>query len=80
MNASSYGNGRLGLLIDRAFFYEVASVAAAETLPRLRQFTAIDNKYPTAFAPVTEADRAAERAFRAVIGRAFSDHGIRGAE
>ncbi len=80
MNASSYGNGRLGLLIDRAFFSEVASVAAAETLPRFRQFTAIDNKYTSGFDPVTEADRAAERAIRAVIGREFPDHGILGEE
>jgi histidinol phosphatase-like enzyme (inositol monophosphatase family) len=80
INASSYGNGRLGLLIDKAFFSEVASVAAAETLPRFRQFNEIDNKYTSGFDPVTEADRAAERAIRAVIGREFPDHGILGEE
>jgi len=68
------------LLIDKAFFSEVAAAAAAETLPRFRQLTEIDNKYSVGFDPVTEADRAAERAIRAVIGEAFPDHGILGEE
>jgi len=68
------------LLIDRAFFSEVATVAAAETLPRFRRFNEIDNKYTSGFDPVTEADRAAERAIRAVIGREFPEHGILGEE
>lgn len=69
-----------GLLIDRTFFAELAAVAAAETLPRFRQFNAVDNKYSSGFDPVTEADRAAERAIRAVIERNFPDHGILGEE
>ncbi|EBY7415734.1 histidinol-phosphatase, partial [Salmonella enterica subsp. enterica serovar Alachua] len=39
------------MLIDKAFFSEVASVAAAETLPRFRQFNEIDNKYTSGFDP-----------------------------
>lgn len=68
------------MLIDKAFFSEVASVAAAETLPRFRQLTAVDNKYSVGFDPVTEADRAAERAIRKVIGRSYPEHGILGEE
>ncbi len=70
----------MGLLIDKAFFSEVASVAAAETLPRFRHLTAVDNKYSVGFDPVTEADRAAERAIRKVIGQSFPEHGILGEE
>lgn len=68
------------MLIDKAFFSEVARAAAAETLPRFRQFNEIDNKYTSGFDPVTEADRAAERAIRAMIGREFPEHGILGEE
>ena len=68
------------MLIDKAFFLEVAAAAAAETLPRFRQANAVDNKYSVGFDPVTEADRSAERAIRAVIGRSFPDHGILGEE
>ncbi|MHC5234060.1 histidinol-phosphatase [Brucella sp. LJL56] len=68
------------MLIDKAFFSEVAAAAARETLPRFRRLTEIDNKYSVGFDPVTEADRAAERAIRAVIGSAFPDHGILGEE
>ncbi|QGA57822.1 histidinol-phosphatase [Brucella sp. 2280] len=68
------------MLIDKAFFSEVAAAAAAQTLPRFRQLTEVDNKYSVGFDPVTEADRAAERAIRAVIGRTFPDHGILGEE
>ncbi|WP_183655670.1 histidinol-phosphatase [Brucella daejeonensis] len=68
------------MLIDKAFFSEVAEAAAAETLPRFRQLTEVDNKYSVGFDPVTEADRAAERAIRAVIARNFPEHGILGEE
>ena len=70
----------MGLLIDKAFFSEVAVAAAAETLPRFRQLNAVDNKYSVGFDPVTEADRAAERAIRAVIGHRYPEHGILGEE
>lgn len=68
------------LLIDRAFFTKLAAAAAAETLPRFRNLNEIDNKYSVGFDPVTEADRAAERAIRKIIGESFPDHGILGEE
>ncbi len=68
------------MLVDKAFFSEAAAAAAAETLPRFRRINEVDNKYAAGFDPVTEADRAAERAIRAVIGRAFPEHGILGEE
>ena len=39
-----------------------------------------DNKAATGFDPVTEADRAAERALRAAIEARFPQHGIWGEE
>ncbi len=66
--------------IPAEFMREIAAAAAAETLPRFRQAGAIDNKLAQGFDPVTEADRAAERAIRAVIKSRFPDHGILGEE
>jgi histidinol phosphatase-like enzyme (inositol monophosphatase family) len=58
-----------------------ASQAAAEkTLPLFRTGLAIDNKLSTGFDPVTEADKGAETAIRAVIASAFPDHAIIGEE
>lgn len=54
--------------------------AAAETLPRFRVQSAVTNKLEAGFDPVTEADRGAERAIRAVIEAAFPDHAIEGEE
>lgn len=68
------------MLINQAFFQKLADAAAAESLPRFRQFNEIDNKYTIGFDPVTEADRAAERAIRTVIGEDFPEHGIIGEE
>lgn len=64
------------------FLRELAAVAAGETLPRFRRRLAIDDKTGAAggFDPVTEADRAAERALREAIAARFPDHGIRGEE
>lgn len=66
--------------IDRAFLRRIAAAAAAETLPRFRQPTTVDNKDAVGFDPVTEADRAAERAIKAVIREQFPEHGILGEE
>jgi len=66
--------------VDLDFFRKIASAAAAETLPRFRRHGTVDNKIEGGFDPVTEADRAAERAIRAVIRGAFPDHGILGEE
>ena len=58
----------------------LAAAAAAETLPRFRQQGAVSNKLSGGFDPVTEADREAERAIRALINGAFPGHGILGEE
>lgn len=68
------------MLPDRAFFNRLAEVAKAETLPRFRAGVDIVNKQAGGFDPVTEGDRAAEEAIRALIEREFPDHGILGEE
>ena len=62
------------------FFRRLAAAAAAETLPRFRQGGDVINKYQVGFDPVTEADRAAEQAIRAIISSEFPEHGIVGEE
>lgn len=62
------------------FLLELASVAAAETLPRFRVGAAADNKASDGFDPVTEADRAAEAAIRRRITAVHPDHGVIGEE
>jgi len=58
-----------------------ASAAAAErTLPLFRTGLAVDNKLASGFDPVTEADKGAETAIRAVIAEHFPDHAIIGEE
>lgn len=54
--------------------------AARLTLPLFRTPLSIDNKLDGGFDPVTEADKGAETAIRAVIGEAFPDHAIIGEE
>lgn len=68
------------MLPDRAFFFELADAAKAETLPRFRAGIDIVNKEAAGFDPVTEGDRAAEIAIRALITERFPDHGILGEE
>ena len=65
---------------DTAFLHVLADAAAGQTLPRFRQTHVIDNKCDHGFDPVTEADRAAERVIRALIGARFPEHGILGEE
>lgn len=62
------------------FLFALAEAAARESLPRFRQEGAVDNKLLDAFDPVTEADRAAERAIRALIEKTYPDHGVLGEE
>jgi len=62
------------------FFRLLCAASARETLPRFRVRIDVDNKEKGGFDPVTEADRAAEAAIRAEIGRRFPDHGILGEE
>lgn len=66
--------------VTAEFMRRIAAAAAAETLPRFRSEGAITNKLAAGFDPVTEADREAERAIRAVINAEFPDHGILGEE
>lgn len=67
--------------IGKEFMQRLAAAAAEQTLPRFRMpGLTSDNKYQVGFDPVTEADREAERAIRALIGEAFPDHGIFGEE
>lgn len=63
-----------------AVLHEAASAAAEVTLKLFRSGLAIDNKLQGGFDPVTEADRGAELAIRAVIERHFPDHAIIGEE
>ncbi|MBL8580359.1 MAG: histidinol-phosphatase [Mesorhizobium sp.] len=62
------------------FFRRIAAAAAAETLPRFRQSGDVANKIESGFDPVTEADREAEKAIRALIRAEYPDHGILGEE
>ncbi|MDP6244902.1 MAG: inositol monophosphatase family protein, partial [Myxococcota bacterium] len=54
-----------------------ADAARGETLPRFRR---VGFETKADGSPVTEADKAAERAIRATLGAAFPDFGIRGEE
>ncbi len=65
---------------DRDFFYTLADAARQETLPRFRTGASVVNKLAGGFDPVTEGDRAAETAIRALIEARFPDHGILGEE
>ncbi|MDQ8755578.1 inositol monophosphatase family protein [Sphingosinicella sp. LHD-64] len=60
-----------------AFAAELADAARAAIAVASRD---ADDKGGGAFDPVTEADRAAERAMRALIGARYPDHGIAGEE
>ena len=62
------------------FFRQAAAAAAREGLPRFRTGLTVDNKLDAGFDPVTEADRAIERALRALIHAAFPGDGILGEE
>ena len=66
--------------MDRAFFAELSTAARAAIDLELRRGLDWDNKLDGGFDPVTEADRAAERALRAAIEARFPEHGIMGEE
>ena len=64
-----------------AFARRLADAARRETLPRWAAGCAAEDKGGGMdFDPVTEADREAERAMRALIEAHFPDHGIAGEE
>jgi myo-inositol-1(or 4)-monophosphatase len=62
------------------FAVALAGAAATQILPHFRVLTPIDVKPGEVWDPVTEADRAGERAMRAMIEARFPDHGILGEE
>ena len=63
------------------FALRLAAAARAETLPRWRTGCVSEDKGGTAdYDPVTDADREAERAMRALIDAEFPEHGIAGEE
>ena len=72
-----------------AFAERLCAAARRETLPRFRAVAAVDDKASAAaagdqvradFDPVTEADRAAEAAMRALIAESYPRHGVLGEE
>lgn len=63
-----------------AFSHQLADAAAAVTVPLFRNLENIDNKMSGAFDPVTEADRNAEAAIRALIDANYPSHAILGEE
>jgi myo-inositol-1(or 4)-monophosphatase len=63
-----------------AFIDELADAARGAILPFFRQDLTVQNKAAHGFDPVTDADRAAETAMRAVITARFPDHAIHGEE
>ena len=64
-----------------AFTAELARAAAAVTLPLFRTDAGEENKAAGRdFDPVTEADRGAEAAIRALIADRYPDHGVVGEE
>jgi histidinol phosphatase-like enzyme (inositol monophosphatase family) len=71
-----------GLAFDtiRQTLLDAAEIAASRTLPRFRSALAVDNKEASGFDPVTEADREAELAIRALLEERFPDHAIIGEE
>jgi myo-inositol-1(or 4)-monophosphatase len=66
--------------MDRAFFAQLSAVARAAIAAELAAGISCENKAIAGFDPVTEADRAAERALRAAIEESFPRHGIWGEE
>ncbi|MCL5500204.1 inositol monophosphatase family protein [Escherichia coli] len=71
-------------LPDIAFLHELADAADKQTLPRFRSQLNlhVDTKPKEGyrFDPVTDADREAERAIRALIDARYPDHSIMGEE
>lgn len=65
---------------DVAFLLQLAKSAGAAILPWFRGNLAVHNKDAAGFDPVTEADKAAERAMRRLIERRYPDDGIFGEE
>jgi myo-inositol-1(or 4)-monophosphatase len=63
-----------------AFAQQLALAAGEAILPYFRKNAPIDVKLHDSWDPVTEGDRAGERAIRALIEQHYPDHGIIGEE
>ena len=70
--------GRLAEL--DAFLLALNRAAAEAILPLFRGDHGLVNKLEHGFDPVTEADKGAERAIRALIAERYPDHGVIGEE
>ena len=66
--------------MNRDFFAKLSAVARAAIAAELAAGLRCENKGEAGFDPVTEADRAAERALRAAIEARYPEHGIWGEE
>ncbi|MDQ3144867.1 MAG: histidinol-phosphatase [Pseudomonadota bacterium] len=66
--------------MDRAFFALLSTLARTVIAAEMAHGLTVDDKGGAAFDPVTEADRAGERALRGAIEAAYPDHGICGEE
>jgi histidinol phosphatase-like enzyme (inositol monophosphatase family) len=76
-------SGHDDVLDLRAFADELADAARAAILPHFRASHAIEDKGAKTgrgYDPVTEADRAAEAAIRALIAKHYPTHGVLGEE
>ncbi|GGB32320.1 histidinol-phosphatase [Roseibium aquae] len=62
------------------FLDELAEAASTAIMPFFRAEPAIENKLTAGFDPVTEADKAGERAMRTLINARHPQHGILGEE
>src|SRR5207249_11401037 len=79
--AAQRGSQDMTAIDFAAFVDELATVSGETILPFFRTMLSVDNKAgKRGFDPVTAADRAAERAMRALIRRTFPDHGVVGEE
>jgi histidinol phosphatase-like enzyme (inositol monophosphatase family) len=58
------------------FAFELAHTAGGIAHAHFRQPITVENKNPSAFDPVTNADRAIERVLRTAIDARYPDHGI----
>ena len=63
-----------------AFLIELNAAAAGAILPLFRGDHGLSNKFEVGFDPVTEADKGAERAIRALITARYPHHGVIGEE
>jgi myo-inositol-1(or 4)-monophosphatase len=63
-----------------SFALALAEAAGRAILPHFRQELAVDVKPHYGWDPVTEGDKAGERAIRTMIEQHFPDHGINGEE